>query len=460
MPGNVKIGMILDADRGFPPDIRVEKEAKALIAAGFEVAVLARKPGPSQLREWAQGSASRQRSHERLDSGIEVHRTEIPDDSTLLTKLSWSATLVNKHWLSAIDDFVTRARPAVLHAHDLTTVPAALRIAKRRGLPIVADLHENMPAAMVAYRSNLSALHRLKSSVVSGYKLWRWHERRCLRQCSAIIVVVPEAAERLLNDYGIEPEKVHIVSNTEDETTFDVGDKAAEPTAGDLEGPWTALYIGGIGPHRGIDTLVRAAGTATREIPNFRLLLVGVQRDDQRREILSVAEKANASRCLDIVSWVPSHEVHSYIRDSNVCLVPHNFCEHTNTTVPHKLFQYMISRKPVIVSSCAPLRRIVEDAEAGLVFEANDSGDLARCLVKLYEGGSRQAREYGENGRRAAVQEYSWKHDRTRLVNMYRGLFSSRGLEARVEASRAAIRHRGAARAYQDGDTAAEDRAA
>jgi hypothetical protein len=38
-----KIGMILDVERPFPPDIRVEKEAKALINAGFEVSLLAKK---------------------------------------------------------------------------------------------------------------------------------------------------------------------------------------------------------------------------------------------------------------------------------------------------------------------------------------------------------------------------------------------------------------------------------
>ena len=53
---------------------------------------------------------------------------------------------------------------------------------------------------------------------------------------------------------------------------------------------------------------------------------------------------------------------------------PHEDFEHTQTTVPHKLFQYMMGRKTVLVSDCAPLKRIIGDNEAGYVFKAGGSG--------------------------------------------------------------------------------------
>lgn len=404
-----RIGMILDVERGFPPDIRVEKEACALIKAGFEVSLL------------TQRSDAKQAAYEKLDYGLEIYRSEIQSQQNFFHKVLASVTLVRKGWFSAIDNFVKKVRPDVLHAHDFTIVPTALKIAKKYHLSLIADLHENMPAALVAYRSTLDPLRKLRSSIINNYYLWRWHEKLALRNCSRIIVVVPEAAERILNNYNIPREKVCIVSNTEDEITFSASG-LDEKIIQQYKESWAAIYIGGIGPHRGMDTAIRAATLAGKNIPDFKLLIVGIQGPKQRQQIMQIAEKANASNYLELIDWVPSNKVNSYIAASKVCLVPHNDFEHTNTTVPHKLFQYMIMKKPVIVSSCTPLKRIVEDTGSGLVFNANNSESLTDCLIRLYKDGNELAEKYGENGHHAALGKYSWKNDSGRLVTMYKDL--------------------------------------
>jgi len=405
--------MVLDVSRGFPPDIRVEKEARALIKAGFDVFLLARKADAGQpLRE-------------HLDYGIEVVRCELPKFKFYLHPVE-TFTLIYKGWLAAIEDFVSSFSPDVLHAHDFAIVPTVLRVAKRHNLPVVSDLHENLPAAFVAYRAQSDLFRKSVDAITRNYYLWKMHEGKCLPRCSRIIVVVPEAAERIANDYNIPGEIIEVVSNTEDETTFNVSDFDRDIIER-YEGSWSAIYIGGIGAHRGIDTAIRAAALAGQKIANFKLLIVGVQNDKQRNKIIRMTEKAGAEEYVELVDWVPAGKVSGYIAASNVCLVPHNDFEHTHTTVPHKLFQYMIMKKATIVSSCAPLKRIVEDAKCGLVFKANDAEDLTRCLVELYKEGTEAAERYGENGYRAALGKYCWKHDSARLVNMYRKLLGLEG---------------------------------
>ena len=405
-----KIGMILDTSKGFPPDIRVEKEARALIKAGFDISLLTAK------------SDSKQATYEKLNYGLELFRTNIQSHRSIFHKILADAIFVKKNWLSAIDDFVIKSRPDVLHAHDFTIVPTALQLSKKHSLPLVADLHENMPAAIVAYRSNHKPFHKLFSAIIQNYYLWRWYEKKYLGHCAHIIVVVPEAAKRILNDYNIPNEKICIVSNTEDTNTFNVT-SIDKGVIHKYKGYWIALYVGGIGPHRGIDTTICAATLAGKTIPNFKLLIVGIQDIKQRRQIMQIAKKANSSNYIELVDWVTSDKVTSYIAASKVCLVPHNNFEHTNTTVPHKLFQYMIMEKPVIVSSCEPLKRIVSNTESGLVFEANNSDNLAACLINLYKDGDKIAEKYGKNGHQAALGKYSWKNDSKRLVTMYKDLF-------------------------------------
>jgi len=119
-----------------------------------------------------------------------------------------------------------------------------------------------------------------------------------------------------------------------------------------------------------------------------------------------------------VLRWVPFEKVSSYFSISAVCLVPHNDFEHTQTTVPYKLFQSMISGKPVVVSDVRPLKRIVDETGAGLVFNAGDPSSLAAVLVELYQK-PELADRLGRNGYSAAQGLYSWRHDAERLIRLY-----------------------------------------
>jgi len=47
----------------------------------------------------------------------------------------------------SIDRYVLDNGLDVLHVHDLPAVASALSVARRRGIPVVYDMHENYPAA-------------------------------------------------------------------------------------------------------------------------------------------------------------------------------------------------------------------------------------------------------------------------------------------------------------------------
>ena len=296
-------------------------------------------------------------------------------------------------------------------------VPTVIKVAKIYDIPVVADLHENMPAALVAYRSQSPPLEKSISAILLNYRLWRWHEARNLIKCARVIVVVPEAAERL-KYYGIQEDKIVVVSNTEDETTFRFDPKEADPEIIDkYKESWMISYVGGIGPHRGLDTLLKAIPCACSQIPGLKLTIIGA-RGKYLDIIKKEVNKLGIGDSVEIIGWQPFEKVNSYVQASKVCLIPHNDFEHTQTTVPHKLFQYMICARPVLVSNCRPLKRIVEEAQSGCVFEANDSQDLGRQLVYMYNH-PEELVQMGLNGQRAALGKYAWRHDAQRLVEMY-----------------------------------------
>jgi glycosyltransferase involved in cell wall biosynthesis len=107
---------------------------------------------------------------------------------------------------------------------------------------------------------------------------------------------------------------------------------------------------------------------------------------------------------------------------ADVNVIPHQSNGHTDNTVPHKLFQGMMAAKPLLVSSSAPLKRLTEKYQSGLVFEAGNSKDFAEKVLTLYRDKNLCA-QLGENGRRVTMEEnVNWEHDQKDLVALYANL--------------------------------------
>jgi glycosyltransferase involved in cell wall biosynthesis len=403
---NMHVGMVYGENRPFPPDIRVEKEIVALCAAGHRVTVLANRiPETANLKE------------NIFNQSALVVRKTITDNRSKIKRAINAFCMQQTIWKEPLKEFVESERPDILHVHDFIMVPVVLSVADKYKIPVIADLHENMPAAIRAYRAGMTAWQRFQSAIIYNYHLIRWHEKRALRRCAKVIVVVPEASERLYR-YGLTPDQVVVVSNTEDETTFRFRPEEADRSILEKYKPyWVASYIGGIGPHRGLDTALNAVPYVRSEIPNFLLLIVGAT-DYDLKQIQPIIDRNDIGRNVEVKGWQPFAKVNSYVMASDVCLVPHNDFEHTHTTVPHKLFQYMICCKPVLVSSCRPLARIVNETKSGVVFVVNDSRNLADKLIWM-KNNPDHLKDMGSCGEQAAFGKYAWRHDAKRLTQMY-----------------------------------------
>lgn len=77
----------------------------------------------------------------------------------------------------------------------------------------------------------------------------------------------------------------------------------------------------------------------------------------------------------------------------------------------------MLLKKPVVVSSCKPLKRVVEETGGGLVFQAGDASSLAETVVQLQDTQLRH--NLGEAGYRAVKEKYNWSETSKILTGVY-----------------------------------------
>ena len=386
----MKIGMVLQAD--FPPDIRVEKEAQSLLKAGHEVFLLCRNKAKMALDETV--------------NGIHVHRLKPFIHNVLSIPLYF-----NPIWKSRLFQMVRDYQLDVIHVHDLPLVPLGLQAARKFKVPLVYDMHENYPAAMDVWKRPNLTYWTIKNPRLALY-LDRW----CQQQADEIIVVVEEQKENLI-EQGLPADKITVVSNTVDLSRFDqqVEDKKVIKK---WQKYFTLLYLGGFSPDRDLETPIRAMKEVVEKIPTARLLLVGGGSAAYTRQLQQLISAEGVEDGVEWIPWVQFNRVRSYLQAAAVGIIPQPSNPFIDTTIPHKLFQYMAFRLPVIVSDARPLARIVKETTSGEVFKSGDTTAFCEAVNKIYHAKI----SYGENGHSSVKNKYNWQQDAEKLIKLYERL--------------------------------------
>lgn len=400
-----KIGMILE--KTFPPDIRVEKEIRLLVKKGFKVFLLC------QLRK-------KTKEKEAIREEFVIQRVD--ESNIFLRKIrtfKFFISFQDNLWKRELVKFVNNNKIDILHVHDLPLLGIAINIAKKNNIKIISDLHENWPE-MLQLNSSRNKFENLMLKPFKNLNRWRKYEKNCLKLVDEIIVVVDEAKKRIIQQYNIPKSKITVISNVVDiSNIIQMGlDKMIIEKYKDK---YIILYVGGFGDHRGLTIAIKALYYLKNTINNIVLLFVGKGNRSYENKLKYLVKKYNLKDKVEFAGYQPFNKVPSYIEASNICLIPHRKNPHTDSTIPHKLFQYMFMNKPVIVSNCRPLKRIVDEAKCGLVFKTDNSEDLAIKIKTLFYN-KKLSKIFGENGKKIVIRKYNWELEGEKLLSMYKTL--------------------------------------
>ena len=103
--------------------------------------------------------------------------------------------------------------------------------------------------------------------LLSSNSQWERYEKKYVSLADNVIVVVDEAKERI-KGLGVDPSRIHVVSNTINPDHFDFPKQEKDG------GSVTMVYGGGINYHRGLQTVIAAmpeAKTRPRSAPSHRV---------------------------------------------------------------------------------------------------------------------------------------------------------------------------------------------
>lgn len=119
--------------------------------------------------------------------------------------------------------------------------------------------------------------------------------------------------------------------------------------------------------------------------------------------------------------WANRGQVANILAQARAGLVVLHPTANYREAYPVKMFEYMAMGIPVIASDFPLWRRIVEDAECGLVVNPLNPDEIANAMQWLLDNPS-EAEAMGDRGRKAVEANYNWESESHKLIEFYRQL--------------------------------------
>lgn len=396
--------MLLDGS--YPQDIRVRKEAEALSQSGIDVRVICR---------WKQGE-----KREETINGVGIVRMGMNYTHTVkgLHDIIFSILFIDLVFYFGLKKYINQHKINLLHVHDLPLVKTAKMILGRSGR-VILDMHENYPEMLeeLTY-SKKNWYKKLKDQIFFNVKRWKNFEKKVIKIPFHIIAVVDEMKEKLIREYTLNPKKITVISNYE-KLSF-----VAESEKDDFifdSSIFYLAYIGGISPVRGLETVIDAVSELKNVGENIQFLIIGNGNSSYMEELKQRTQILNLYNEVLFLGHRPFKRINYYIENVNINLIPHVKNEHTDHTIPHKLFQIMLQKAPVLVSSCTPLKRYITSHNAGFVFEAGNAKNLQDVILTMKSNPS-EVKNRIENAFRITSTEYNWEKESEKLITLVKSL--------------------------------------
>ena len=391
--------MILDAN--YPMDVRVKKEISSL-KDEFIVELFCSKSSPDS------------------DSTFRIHRKgpSTKKMSKGFREIAIAAFAIDPIMYFRLKTFLKNNTFDSIHVHDLPQFSTVAKVNKQLSSNLILDLHENYPEAVrtwFAWRKSL--LIRIKNYLFFSFKKWHKLEKEAVEVADHIIAVVQEMKAKLIREHNVPSDKITVITNSETST---FGNEENNVKSLFDNNKFNVLYMGGIGPHRGLDDVILAM-PHLKDLP-ILFHIYGGGHPDNLQFLKSLVKANNVSQQVCFHSPVPFNSVASLMRSADLNIIPHKKNEHCDNTIPHKLFQAMTIKKPLLVSNSLPLERTLEYGKLGYIFTADSPKSLSIEMRKIYSDYPSALAKAQLAFEKVTIGNLNWEQEGSKLKKLYLSL--------------------------------------
>ncbi|BCV20671.1 glycosyltransferase family 4 protein [Moorella sp. Hama-1] len=374
----------------YPWDVRIDKMVRSLVSRRNRVTVLA-----NNLKNIP-------REEEYLGARVmrtDRYRLPVPG---------------SPYWIRAIEHAVRVEPPDVIIVRDLPLFHVAYLVAKKRDIPLWFDMVEDYPASFLDVRRSL-----FQKLTIKNYWLSRLYERFAVHRATVITVVCDESKERVAK-LGVPESRIEVLENMPDRYFLSCFTKSPREHK-----ELILVYSGNLDTKRGLCTVIDALALQEQLKPhrNIRLIIAGGT-TEQIQELRQFAQAKLRKSAVTFLGKIPYLNLANVISQADWGIVPHLPTLHISSTMPNKIYDYMAVGTPVIVSDVGPLRRVVEDTGAGVIFRAGNANSFSQTLTRLLEEPQLQA-QMSARALEAYKKRFNWEAEEIKLFRILESIRDS-----------------------------------
>lgn len=208
---------------------------------------------------------------------------------------------------------------------------------------------------------------------------------RSVRVASGIITLTHASKKYYIRTFGVPESKILVSADGVDVEAFKLPETKNELRA-EMNLPINGKIVGYVGKYKtmgeakGVDEIVEAFSGFQAEIPEARLMIVGLNKDEMK-ELESVCDARGVGKDRRILlPHAAIVEIPRYLKICDVLVMNYPNTEHyAHFMSPLKLFEYMASGVPVVTTDLPSIREILDERTAVFV-RPGDTKDLSRGL--------------------------------------------------------------------------------
>lgn len=283
------------------------------------------------------------------------------------------------------------------HFHDPEFLPYISKFRTAVNKPVIYDVHEDYPAAILS-KDWLPQLTRPFVSRVVGI-----FEKNVVMKIDGVIAAWP----KIIDNFKHFP-RIILINNYPyiDELQCPDIIEANDRQRGCF------VYVGVLSPIRGILEMIKAVALANGK---FKLILGGNWTSDDYKKKCQAEPGWAYCEYKGYLGRDSMRDLYATVQAGVIAFLPEPNHQYS---VPNKIFEYMSAGLPVIASELPMQKSIVNEAKCGVLADARDPDAIYKQMCWIYEN-SFDAAAMGQRGKKAVEQIYNWDFESMKLVKYY-----------------------------------------
>ena len=237
------------------------------------------------------------------------------------------------------------------------------------GTTIILDMHEVMPEFYMS-KFGVPMNHIL-------IKLIKWQERVSIRFADQVITI-NEPIKILLENRNTIKNKITVVMNSVDNSLFSLPESRINNNS---DNKFIFMYHGTLTRLYGLDIAIRAFSKAAHQMPNANFWMLG--EGSERSNLEQLSKDLDINEKVKFLGVHPQQDMVEWLSRCDVGVLPTRQDVFSDLSFSNKLPEYIVMKKPVIVSRLKTIRYYFSD-EALAFFEPHNEEDLAQQMIHIY----------------------------------------------------------------------------